>query len=290
MSTRFKDLTSTIAAEHARTLDWSDKAVPPIWYGRSPAEVAAARPTLDELSTPVMTLDRRAMDENLASMADWCAKARLTLAPHGKTTMAPALWREQLLSGCWAITVANEPQLRVARGAGVPRVIVANLFLRPAGLMWLAGEMDVDPGFEFMCWVDSVEAVQIMEAALTEAAPTRRVAVLIELGSARARTGARSVEVALRVADAVVASPSLALAGVAGFEGAVAHGVDRQAIAEVDEFLRQVVELHSALTTRYEVSEAILSAGRRNSRARGFGNDETAHSRCVAVGRIPRAR
>jgi D-serine deaminase-like pyridoxal phosphate-dependent protein len=261
MSTRFKDLTSTIAAEHARTLDWSDKAVPPIWYGRSPAEVAAARPTLDELSTPVMTLDRRAMDENLASMADWCAKARLTLAPHGKTTMAPALWREQLLSGCWAITVANEPQLRVARGAGVPRVIVANLFLRPAGLMWLAGEMDVDPGFEFMCWVDSVEAVQIMEAALTEAAPTRRVAVLIELGSARARTGARSVEVALRVADAVVASPSLALAGVAGFEGAVAHGVDRQAIAEVDEFLRQVVELHSALTTRYEVSEAILSAG-----------------------------
>jgi D-serine deaminase-like pyridoxal phosphate-dependent protein len=140
-------------------------------------------------------------------------------------------------------------------------VIVANLFLRPAGLTWLASEMDADPTFEFMCWVDSIEAVQIMEAALVEAAPTRPVAVLIELGHAGSRTGARSVEAALRVADAVIASSALALAGVAGFEGAVVHGADEQSIAAVDGFLRQLVELHRALTPRYEVSEALLSAG-----------------------------
>jgi len=261
MSTRFSDLTSTVAAERARTFGWGDKAVQPSWYGRSAAEVAASRPTLDELSTPMMTLDRRAIDTNLANMGRWCAGAGLSLAPHGKTTMAPALWREQLLAGCWAICVANEPQLRVARGAGVPRVIVANLFLRPAGLKWLASEMDLDPTFEFMCWVDSIEAVQIMEAALTEVAPTRPVAVLIELGHARARTGARSVGAALRIADAVVASPVLALAGVAGFEGAVVHGVDEQSIADVDDFLRQLVELHRELIARYEVPEAVLSAG-----------------------------
>ena len=209
----------------------------------------------------MMTLDRSAIDANLATMARWCAGAGLSLAPHGKTTMAPALWHEQLLAGCWAISVANEPQLRVARGAGVPRVIVANLFLRPAGLKWLASEMDADPSFEFMCWVDSIEAVQIMEAALAEVAPTRPVAVLIELGHAGSRTGARSIEAALRVADAVVESPALALAGAAGFEGAVVHGVDEQSIAAVDDFLRQLVELHRALTTSYEVSEALLSAG-----------------------------
>ncbi len=208
-----------------------------------------------------MTLDRRAIDANLATMASWCAAAGLSLAPHGKTTMAPALWLEQLLAGCWAISVANEPQLRVARGAGVPRVIVANLFLRPAGLKWLASEMDADPTFEFMCWVDSIEAVQIMEAALADVAPTRPVTVLIELGHAGSRTGARSVDAASRVADAVIASSALALAGVAGFEGAVVHGVDEQSIVAVDEFLRQLVELHRALTPRYEVSEALLSAG-----------------------------
>ncbi|HEV3188349.1 MAG TPA: hypothetical protein VGZ04_09940 [Acidimicrobiales bacterium] len=261
MSTGLSDLTSAVVAEHERTLNWSDKAVQPGWYGRSSQEVAASRPTLDELSTPMMTLDRRAIDANLATMARWCADAGLSLAPHGKTTMAPALWREQLLAGCWAITVANEPQLRVARGAGVPRVIVANLFLRPAGLQWLASELDADPQFEFMCWVDSIEAVQIMESALAKVAPTKPVAVLIELGHAGSRTGARSVDVALRVADAVVASPALALAGVAGFEGAVVHGVDEKALTAVDVFLQQLVEVHRALKSRYEVLEAVLSAG-----------------------------
>jgi D-serine deaminase-like pyridoxal phosphate-dependent protein len=132
MSTHFSDLASSVAAERARTLDWGDKAVQPAWYGRSPQEVAASRPTLDELSTPVMTLDRGVIEANLATMERWCAGARLSLAPHGKATMAPTLWHKQLRAGCWAITVANEPQLRVARGAGVPRVIVANLLMGSA--------------------------------------------------------------------------------------------------------------------------------------------------------------
>jgi D-serine deaminase-like pyridoxal phosphate-dependent protein len=261
MNTQIDELTAAVATERSRALDWSDKAVQPAWYGRSAAEVARMGTTLDELSTPVMTLDRRAIDGNLATMGRWCADAKLSQAPHGKTTMAPALWREQLLAGCWAITVANEPQLRVARGVGVPRVIVANLFLRPAGLAWLARELNADPGFEFLCWVDSVEAVQIMEAALSEGEASRPVRVLVELGHNQARTGTRSVSAALKVADAVVASSTLALAGVSGFEGSVAHGVDEKSLAEVDGFLQQMVELHRALLGRYEVPEAVLSAG-----------------------------
>jgi D-serine deaminase-like pyridoxal phosphate-dependent protein len=254
-------LEAMVARERSRALDWSDKAVQPAWYGRSIAEVAEARPRLDELSTPMLTLDRHAIDENLLTMSRWCAQAGLSHAPHGKTTMAPALWADQLLAGCWAITVANEPQLRVARGAGVPRVIVANLFLRPAGLAWLAGELDADPGFEFSCWVDSVEAVQIMDAALRAAGVQRRVNVLIEVGHPGARTGVRTLDDALRVTDAVVSAPTLCLAGVAGYEGSVAHEVDEKAIADVDRFLARMVELHRLLLDRYEVREAVLSAG-----------------------------
>lgn len=261
MSSQYEELTSTVSSERARILDWGDKAVQPEWFDRSLAEVAAAHPTLDELSTPMMTLSRCAMDANLAKMARWCDEAHISLAPHGKTTMAPALWREQLLAGSWAITVANEPQLRVARGAGVPRVILANLFLRPEGLKWLAGELNAHVDFEFMCWVDSVEAVHIMESSLADAGSSRPVTVLVELGHAGARTGARSVKDALKIAEAVIASPSLALAGVAGYEGAVAHGTDEQSIAHVDEYLRQLVELHRALATSYEVSESVLTAG-----------------------------
>jgi D-serine deaminase-like pyridoxal phosphate-dependent protein len=254
-------LSATIENGRARALDWGDKAVQPAWYGRSTVEVTATASMLDDLSTPMMTLDRGAIDENLATMAKWCASRDLSLAPHGKTTMAPALWRDQLVAGCWAITVANEPQLRVARGAGVPRVIVANLFLRPAGLEWLAGELAADPDFEFLCWVDSVEAVRIMDSTLRTLSVDRRIHVLVEMGHANARTGARDLAGALDVAEAVVATETLALAGVSGFEGAVAHATDEASIAAVDGFLGDMLELHARLRDKYQVDEPVLTAG-----------------------------
>jgi D-serine deaminase-like pyridoxal phosphate-dependent protein len=261
MSPRLADLEGTVAAERAEPLDWRDKAVLPEWYGRTSADVAADKLPLDELSTPLLTLDRAAKNRNVAAMAEWCADQGVSLAPHGKTTMCPSLWLDQLAAGAWAITVANEPQLRVARGAGVPRVLLANLLLRPEGLRWLAGELQADPGFEFLCWVDSTEAVGIMDAALRSAGLERPVPVLVEVGHAQARTGARSLETALEVAEAVVAAPTLALAGVAGYAGVVSHDVDARAVGQIDVFLNRMVELHERLLGKYEVPEVVLTAG-----------------------------
>lgn len=298
MSTHIDRLEAAVARDRARVLDWSDKAVQPAWYGRCITEVAEARARLDELSTPMMILDRRAIDENLSAMSRWCAQAGLSHAPHGKSTMAPALWRDQLLAGCWAITVANEPQLRVARGVGVSRVILANVFLRPGGLVWLAAELAADPGFEFFCWVDSVEAVQIMDEALRAAGAQRRVHVLIEVGHPRARTGVRSLGGALEVAEAVTSAARLALAGVAGFEGSVAHKTDAKAIGNVDRFLTAMVNLHQRLLEHYEVPEAVLGAGgsaffrpcRRSSRSPRWPARTAPHARRLALGCLPRAR
>jgi D-serine deaminase-like pyridoxal phosphate-dependent protein len=254
-------LRAAVEAERRQPLDWRDKAVQPEWFGRSTADVAGEGHVLDQLSTPLATLDRAAKDHNVATMAAWCYKSQVSLAPHGKTTMTPALWLDQLRAGAWAITVANEPQLRVARGVGVPRVVLANLFLRPAGLRWLAAELDADPGFEFLCWVDSVDAVRLMDDGLAAAGASRPVPVLVEMGSSGARTGARSMSDALDVAAAVVAAPALALAGVAGYEGVLAHGVERETLVLVDAFLQRMVDLHRRLLYRYEVAEPVLSAG-----------------------------
>jgi D-serine deaminase-like pyridoxal phosphate-dependent protein len=261
MNPRPTDLEATVAAERAEPLDWRDKAVIPEWYGRTPDQIAADHVPLDKLSTPLLTLDRAAKDRNVAAMAEWCAGKGVSLAPHGKTTMCPSLWRDQLAAGAWAITVANEPQVRVARGAGVPRVLLANLFLRPEGLRWLAGELQADPSFEFMCWVDSTEAVDIMDAALRSTELDRPVPVLVELGHPQARTGARSLDDALAVAEAVASAPTLALAGVAGYEGSVTHDVDPRAVGQVDAFLSRMAELHERLLGKYEVPEPILTAG-----------------------------
>jgi len=50
----------------------------------------------------------------------------VVLAPHGKTSMSPQLFRRQLADGAWGISVATVQQLRVCREHGVPLAIDAS--------------------------------------------------------------------------------------------------------------------------------------------------------------------
>jgi D-serine deaminase-like pyridoxal phosphate-dependent protein len=228
-------------------LDWRFKAVPSASWGATVAEYAAARPALPTLGTPLLTLDAGALDHNVMAMARWCAASGLDLAPHGKTTMAPALWARQLAAGAWGITLANLAQLRVARAFGVNRLQLANTLLDPAGLIWIAGELDRDPGFDFVSWVDSARSAELMDAALRTTGAGRPVDVCVELGGAGGRTGCRDSDEAVAVARAVVAAPTLRLVGTAGYEGALAHDASPDALAAVDRFLHRLADLHTRL-------------------------------------------
>lgn len=248
-------------------LDWRFKGFGPLadrsgTAGLTPSDLARNGVRLAELGSPMMTIDRAAVDHNLATMAAWCAERGVTLAPHGKTTMAPALWLEQLQSGSVAITVANAFQLRVARAWGVPRVIVANELIGAADLRWLAAELAADPDLSVLCWVDSVEAVRRMDRALKDLAVARPIEVCIEVGAVEGRAGVRDVAEAMAVADAVVASPVCRLVGVSGFEGAV-PGADGNVdgLAAVDRFVALIAAVHRALEGRYETDHVVVTAG-----------------------------
>ena len=253
--------TARVTALADERLDWRFKALPAAAWGLTVSEYLATGPTLADLGTPLLTLDAGALDHNLRTMAAWCADAGVALAPHGKTTMAPALWRAQLDAGAHGITLANLPQLRVARAFGVARVQLANTLLDPAGLGWLAAELDADPGFAFTSWVDSADSVRLMDEALRAAGAGRPVEVLVELGGPAGRTGARTVAEAVEVAAAVRRAPTLRLAGIGGYEGALAHDASRSGLAAVSHYLRQLAALHREIADGYETDQPVLTAG-----------------------------
>ncbi|MET8976865.1 alanine racemase [Streptomyces sp. NPDC004539] len=235
-------------------LDWRFKAVPDRAWGKTAAEFLADRPALEDLGTPLLTLDAAALEHNLRTMADWCTAAGVDLAPHGKTTMAPALWQRQLDAGARGITLATLAQLRVARAFGVDRVHLANALLDPAGLRWLAAELDAAPAFSFTCWADSVRTVDLLREAYPGSRP---LDVCVELGAQDGRTGARTLDEALAVARAVCAAPRLRLAGVSGYEGAL------KSTHAIETYLRTMVVLHDRLRADglLEVPDAIVTAG-----------------------------
>lgn len=250
------------------TVDWRHKGMSPALWGMTITELRTRRPRLSELPTPLLTLSRTALDHNINALASWCAARGFDLAPHGKTTMAPALWDEQLQAGAWAITVANLPQLTVARQFGVRRVMVANAVISPLSLRWIVDELAAHPHDEIYVWADATRTVQLMHDALathvSDVGDRPQLRVLVERGGAGGRTGARDLETALEVAAAVADSPHLALAGVAGYEGALAHAADEPSREVVAAYLRDLADVHQHLAAagRYpEGTTPVVSAG-----------------------------
>ncbi|MDQ0382185.1 amino acid deaminase [Amycolatopsis thermophila] len=255
---------AALASIAGERLDWRFKSIPAGLWGLTLAEAAARRPNLftDGFVGPVVVLEAGALDHNLRTMAQWCDRAGVRLAPHGKTTMAPQLFARQAEHGAWGITAANTSQLRVYRAFGVSRVLLANQLVDPAALRWLGAELDAHPEFEFSCWVDSVTSVELMTEAL--AGVDRPVDVLVELGGDGGRTGVRDLATGLAVAEAAHASPALRLAGTGGYEGALAHDPGERSRDVVAAYLRNLRELTREIADRglfARLDQVIVTAG-----------------------------
>ncbi|MFE7744288.1 amino acid deaminase [Nocardia sp. NPDC057455] len=253
---------AAVAALADRRIGPEHKGMPPECWGLTVREFRTVAPSLDLLETPVLTVDRAALRTNIAVMADWVRAAGVRLAPHGKTTMAPQVWAGQLAAGSWGITLATIWQTQVARSFGVARVLLANALVDPVGLRWVAAESARDPSFEFLCWADSVETVALMDAHLSAAPESAPIRVLVELGGPHGRTGARTVERAHDVARAIGAASRLTLAGVGGYEGALAHDRTPTGIRAVRDYLGELARLHRELLAagRYR-GPAVVTAG-----------------------------
>ncbi|WP_243874813.1 alanine racemase [Arthrobacter woluwensis] len=242
-------------------LDFRHKAVPAALQGLRLADFGDLG--LGRLQTPLLTLDRDALDVNARLLADWCEERGILLAPHGKTTMSPELWAQQMDLGAWGITLANAAQLRVARHFGFTRLMLANSLTDPQAIRWAAEQ--ASDGARIVSWVDSPDTVALLDRELSEDSPAGDgiLEVIVERGGHGGRTGARSHEEALAVARAVHASPSLRLVGVGGYEGALAHTADDAGLAAVRGYLADVVALHEALLAEglYDADELLVTAG-----------------------------
>ncbi|MCP3755629.1 amino acid deaminase [Streptomyces sp. TBY4] len=231
--------------------------------GLTVGELTAQRRSLwtGGFTTPVLTLDAEALSHNLTALGAYAERHGLAFAPHGKTCMAPQLFRRQLDHGAWGITAAVPHQVRVYRAFGIQRIFLANELVDAAALRWVASELAADPDFRFVCYVDSVRGVQLMDRALQGQPAIAVVDVVVELGAGEgARTGARTEEECRAVADAVAEAPTLRLVGVAGYEAEV-PGADPDS---VHAYLRRLTGLAAEFDKagRFEgVGEIVVSAG-----------------------------
>ena len=207
---------------HPPTLDWRFKGFPP--DRRAPlllADVASrgwnVRTGICCCRSPCLS---DVLTHNIAAMAEYCREQGVSLAPHAKTSMAPALLREQAAAGAWGFTVANTTQAIALRALGFNRLLLASQMVEPRAVAW-AAEALRDPSFELLVLADSIDAVAIIDTGLRAAAATRPLRVLVEFGQVGGRSGCRTPEEIEAVVKAIAATDTIELAGVEGFEGLI---------------------------------------------------------------------
>ena len=190
-----------------------------------------------DVSLPALVIHRAALEHNIRWMQDFVSRSGAELAPHGKTSMTPALFRRQLAQGAWGITLASAVQTCTAYAGGVRRVLMANQLVGRANMALIAG-LQQDPAFEFHCMVDHPDNVQALGAFFAERG--QRLNVMIEYGVVGGRCGCRTEQEVRALAAAIKAQPALALTGIEGYEGVI-HG--EQAVSGIRAFAASLVRL-----------------------------------------------
>lgn len=215
-----------------------------------------------DLSFPVALLRDAHLDNNLQWMQRFISEQNVQLFPHGKTTMAPALFQAQMAHGCSGLTAATVHHLAVYLASGVSRVIMANQILGKANLQSLFTLLSDYPETELYQIIDSAEGFRALQEAADSCGFNGRIALLLEMGAKGGRTGLRTLAHAEALAQDIHASGDsrFPLVGVEAFEGLFYQD---NLFQRVGAHLEQTVALFNRLVTLnlLQGEQQILSAG-----------------------------
>lgn len=216
-----------------------------------------------DLPLPIAVIKREALEHNLAWMQARVRDWGVSLAPHGKTTMSPQLFKRQLDAGAWGITFATVTQLGIGVAAGVRRAVIANQIVSAVDLAGIQALLQAHADLRVVFLVDSPAQVELIEDWCALRAGLRPFEVMLEIGIPGGRTGCRGNDEALALAQRIHASAVLRLVGIEAFEGLNVKGdgdVDQpyiDALASRMETVARACDDHGW----FEADEVLVSAG-----------------------------
>jgi D-serine dehydratase len=216
-----------------------------------------------DLPLPLAVLKRGALEHNLAWMQQQVRAWGIDLAPHGKTTMSPQLFRRQLDAGAWGLTFATVAQLAVGVAAGARRTLIANQVVTGQDLAGIQALLRAHAGLRVVFLVDSPAQLALVESWFMAHPGSQPFEVMLEIGVDGARCGCRTADEAATLARQLHASPAVRLVGIECYEGLGAQG-DTQADAAYAAALMDRVEAIARLADAqgwFDTDEVLLSAG-----------------------------
>lgn len=194
------------------------------------------------LNTPVLVIDRDALQRNIVAMAAFARAKGMALRPHAKTHKSVNVAQLQLAAGAVGVCCAKMGEAEALAEGGIGDILITSPVVTPqaiARLVVLNAKIA-----DLRVVADNPENVDALAAAAKAAGKTLNVIVDIDPGIRR--TGVPSAEAAVALAKRIAAAPSLRFVGVQYYCGVQQHiesyADRRAAITERTEYLRGVIE------------------------------------------------
>lgn len=172
-----------------------------------------------DLPTPALLLDETVLDRNIARMASFLAERGKGFRPHAKTHKCPEIARRQVIAGALGVCAAKVSEAVVLVNGGIDDVLVTSAIVSPEKAAVVA-ELSRAANVDIV--VDSELGLQVLIEALA-AADDARLGVLVDVDVEMGRTGVRSDELMLALAERITAADGLTFRGVQHYAGHLMH-------------------------------------------------------------------
>lgn len=194
------------------------------------------------LNTPVLVVDRDALERNIAAMARFARDRGLALRPHAKTHKCVEIARLQMEAGAVGVCCAKLGEAEALADGGVGSILITSPVVTPQAIERLAA-LHARIG-DLRVVADHPDNVDALAAAVGNAG--KPLPVVVDIDPGIRRTGVASADAAVALAERITHHPSLRFAGVqfyCGVQQHIASYADRRAaIEDRTAYLKSVLE------------------------------------------------
>ncbi len=194
------------------------------------------------LNTPVLLIDRDALERNIAAMAAFAKQAGITLRPHSKTHKSVEIAKLQVAAGAVGVCCAKLGEAEAMADGGIESILITSPVVAPQGIERLMKLNARIPDLRVTA-DNEVNAHALAAAAAMAGKPLQ---VVVDIDPGIRRTGVSSPVAALALAEAVETAPSLRYLGVQFYCGREQHiesfADRRYAVEDRTNYLREAID------------------------------------------------
>lgn len=229
-----------------------NKTVHPLGY-----DLMGKKNSRYEIPTPALILDLDVLEKNMAIATQRANDKHIHLRPHSKSHKSISIAKLQMAAGAVGISCATLGEAEMMASAGIPGILITSPIVPMSKIERLI--VLNQKSENLMVVVDHVQNIETLARANEN--NDKPLKVLIDFDIGQQRTGAKTIEEAMTLVNAINQTPSLTLVGIQAYGGHFQHIEDYSTRQQMMRIQNRIIQELSAQIQAHVSTPLIITGG-----------------------------